>query len=44
MVTCRRVGAEADERMAGILFFGALKSDLDSKRQFARNKVLVLYC
>jgi probable pyridine nucleotide-disulfide oxidoreductase len=24
--------------------FGALKSDPDSKRQFAPNKVLVLYC
>ena len=24
--------------------FGALKSDMDPKRQFARNNVLVLYC
>jgi hypothetical protein len=24
--------------------FGALQSNMDPKRQFARNKVLVLYC
>jgi hypothetical protein len=29
---------------ASCTIFDALKSDLDPKRQFAPNKVLVLYC